>query len=162
MKAEVEKNLHIYTKLKIISNEWLYFEKYAISVNILIPPEKDKISEKNINIIELNFYNIKTFKKEFTIKNEVEKLPSHSYFKLFYSKGKTMYLLGYTEHVFNNVFKYPSKLVIFELIIKEKKIIKKAVFTNYVNFIDDLKDDKIYLLSSNKIMVYDFSKKNNK
>lgn len=63
-----EKDLNIHAKVNIDNKQWLFFQKYIISVNPLVPSENDKINKKNINNIELNFYNNKTFQKEFTFK----------------------------------------------------------------------------------------------
>ena len=44
--------------------------------------------------------------------------------------------------------------------IEDKTLDKKRTFTNYINFIDNEKDNKIFFLLNDGIMIYDFSTNN--
>ena len=129
-----EKKLQIQTILNIRDNsQFLFFENYIISV-------------MNIQYInQLHFYNIKNFKREFTLKDKNNDFLLNNFrnFKLFYAKNKDLYLIAYA---FN--------LAIFKLKIKERKI-EGITFFNCYSFFEDLKNDKLYINNGNSIIVYD-------
>ena len=125
MQMKKDKSLHIQTKLTIKNNsQFLFFQNYIISVIYN----------------QLQFYNIKSFKREFILK-PIKKcdLCDYDNFKLLYTENKNLYLLAYEhyEHSFN------SKLGIFKLKIKERAIEKIAYFTGAIFF--DLKNNKVYI-----------------
>jgi len=167
-----QKEMQIQLTLNNYTNEWLSYKNYIISIKLLTY-QKDQINFSNNNL-EIDFYDNKTFKRILRLKNEEEKFPieikendiyentnSSHYddFKLFHSNEK-LYLFGYTKPIFNCVFSKPSNLGIFELNIDSKKLEKKISFSDYINFIDNEKDNKIYFLLFNGIMIYDLSTNN--
>ena len=157
-----QKELNIQFTLKKDTKQWLYYKNYIISANFI----------KNNLLIDL--YDTQNFKRVLTLKYEEEKYPTlitqnnidentnlspYDNFKLFHSNQK-LYLFGYTEHIFNCVLSKPTELGIFEMNIEDKTLDKKTSFSNYINFIDNEKDNKIYFLFNDGIMIYDFSTNN--
>ena len=167
-----QKDLQIVFTLDKDTKQWLCYKNYIISIKLLTFPEIP-INLSNNNL-ELDFYDNKTFKRVLTLKNEKKEFPIevkenkisennkiiyYDNFKLFHSNQK-LYLFGYTEHIFNCVLSKPSALGIFELNIEDKKLEKKISFFDYINFIDNEKDNKIYFLLNDGIMIYDLSTNN--
>ena len=157
-----QKELNIQFTLKKDTKQWLYDKNYIISVNCI----------KNNLVIDL--YDTQIFKRVLTLKYDEEKYPTlitqnnihekthlspYDNFKLFHSNQK-LYLFGYTEHIFNCVLSKPTELGIFEMNIEDKTLYKKRSFVKYINFIDNEKDNKIYFLLNDGIMIYDFSTNN--
>lgn len=128
--------------------------------------------------MNLIFTIIKLFKKNLHLKNEEEEFPyeinylyekdkednnntlfDNDNFKLFNTKEKKLYLLGYNEY---DCFSFKShRLGIFELCISEKKNKKIASFTECIDFKYNYKEYKLYLLSSDTFWIYDFSEVEN-
>ena len=167
-----QKDLQIVFTLDKDTKQWLCYKNYIISIKLLICTEGP--INLNNNNLEIDFYDNKTFKRVLTLKNEKKEFPIevkenkisennkiiyYDNFKLFHSNQK-LYLFGYTEHIFNCVLSKPSALGIFELNIEDKKLEKKISFFDYINFIDNEKDNKIYFLLNDGIMIYDLSTNN--
>ena len=167
-----QKDLQIVFTLDKDTKQWLCYKNYIISIKLLICTEGP--INLNNNNLEIDFYDNKTFKRALTLKNEKKEFPIevkenkisennkiiyYDNFKLFHSNQK-LYLFGYTEHIFNCVLSKPSALGIFELNIEDKKLEKKISFFDYINFIDNEKDNKIYFLLNDGIMIYDLSTNN--
>ena len=167
-----QKELQIQFTMDKDNKQWLCYKNYIISIKILTSPE-GPINMSNYNL-ELDFYDNKSFKRVLTLRNEKKEFPieikenklsnntnisQYDNFKLFNSNQK-LYLFGYTEHIFNCVLSKPSTLGIFELNIEDKKLDKKISFFDYVNFLDNEKDNKIYFLLKDGIMIYDLSTNN--
>ena len=167
-----QKELQIQLTLEKDNKQLLCYKNYIISIKLLTFPESS-INLSNNNL-ELDFYDNKTFKRVLTLKSERKEFPievkenkiseninkiNYGNFKLFNSNHK-LYLFGYTEHTFNCVLSKSSALGIFELNINEKKLEKKISFFDYVNFIDNEKDNKIYFLLNEGIMIYELSTNN--
>ena len=167
-----QKELQIQFTMDKDNKQLLCYKNYIISIKILTSQE-GPINMSNYNL-ELDFYDNKSFKRVLTLRNEKKEFPieikenklsnntnisQYDNFKLFNSNQK-LYLFGYTEHIFNCVLSKPSTLGIFELNIEDKKLDKKISFFDYVNFIDNEKDNKIYFLLKDGIMIYDLSTNN--
>ena len=157
-----QKELNIQFTFKKDTKQWLYYKNYIFSVNCI----------KNNLVIDL--YETQKFKRVLTLKYDEEKNPAlktqnnidenthlsrYDNFKLFHSNQK-LYLFGYTEHIFDCVLSKPTELGIFEMNIEDKTLDKKRTFINYINFIDNEKDNKIFFLLNDGIMIYDFSTNN--
>ena len=140
-----QNKLQIRTKLNITTNmEFLLYKKYIISVSI----------EGN----RVNFYNMNTFKRKFYLKRKRhENNFYHEKWKLFLTKDHKVFLLGY-ENEPEGFFSYENKnkkLDIYLLKIGQRKCVKKESFI-YYKFIEDAKDDKLYILTETEIIQYDF------
>ena len=140
-----QNKLQLRAKLNIATNmEFLLYKKYIISVSI----------EGN----RVNFYDMRTFKRKFYLKRKRhEKNFYHEKWKLFLTKDHKVFLLGY-ENEPEGFFSYENKnkkLDIYLLKIGQRKCVKKESFT-YYKFIEDAKDDKLYILTEMGIIQYDF------
>ena len=146
MKTEykVQNNLQIRTKLNIPTMQFLTYKNYILSV----------FYEGNT----VDFYNMKNFKKEFYLKrNRHENNFYHEKWKLFLTKNHKAFLLGYKdepEEAYNDN-DINKKLDIYLLKIGQRKCFKRAAFT-YYKFTEDRKYDKLYILTDNTIIQYDF------
>ena len=113
------RNLSTQTLLSITNNlQVMIHKKYIISIS----------KGKN----EVIFFNIKTFKKEFVLKPEIqEKNFEHGKWKLIYTKEKQLFLIGY-EHEYENDLNdnknQNKKLDIYLLKIEQKECVKKNSF----------------------------------
>ena len=148
MKTEnhLQNKLQITSRLKIQENmQFLLYKNYILSV-----------SHKRNTV---DFYDIKTFRRKFYLKRKRhEKNFYHEKWKLIVTKEHKVFLLGYEkfneEEAFQEV-KADSTLDIYLLKIGQRKCIKKASF-NYFKFIEDEKDDKLYIQTEYTIIQYDF------
>lgn len=110
---------------------------------------------------EVVFFNIKTFKKEFVLKPEIHEINfEHEQWKLIYTKEKQLFLIGY-EHEYENELmdnkNKHKKLDIYLLKIEQKECVKKNSFI-YYKFKDDEKEDKLYIMRDNEMLIYDLNK----
>ena len=140
-----QNKLQIRAKFNIATNmEFLLYKKYIISVS----------NEGN----RVNFYDMRTFKRKFYLKRKRhENNFYHEKWKLFLTKDHKVFLLGYQnepEDFFSDE-NTDKKLDIYLLKIGQRKCVKKESFT-YYKFIEDAKDDKLYILTDLGIFQYDF------
>lgn len=139
----LQNKLQIKAQLKLSTNmEFLMYKNYILSV-----------SHKRNTV---DFYDMKTFRKKFYLKRKRhEKNFYHEKWKLIITKEHKVFLLGYEEEQEYFGAKYDKELDIYLLKIGQRKCAKKASFSYYM-FIEDEKDDKLYIITEYSIIQYDF------
>ena len=147
MKTEnkAQNKLQVRAKLNIAKNmEFLLYKKYIISISL----EGNKV----------DFYDMRTFKRKFYLKRKRhENNFYHEKWKLFFTKDHKVFLLGYQNEPEDGFFDENTDKIldIYLLKIGQRKCVKKKSFT-YYKFIEDEKDDKLYILTEMGIIQYDF------
>lgn len=147
MKTEnkAQNKLQIRAKLNTSKNmEFLLYKKYIISVS----------NEGN----RVDFYDMRTFKRKFYLKRKRhENNFYHEKWKLFFTKDHKVFLLGYQNEPEDGFFDESEDKIldIYLLKIGQRKCVKNKSFT-YYKFIEDEKDDKLYILTTTGIIQYDF------
>lgn len=106
-------------------------------------------------LFKIGFYDIDdSFKFNFAIEFDHEQM--YEQWKLYKTKCNTLFLIGYMNEYNGHLDKKENKkLGIFLLNIEKKTIDKKSVF-NYNNFVEDKKDDKLFIENHEAIFSYDF------
>jgi hypothetical protein len=109
---------------------------------------------------KVDFFDIKTFRKKFYLKRKRhEKNFDHEKWKLIYTKEHKLFLIGYEHDYESELYENKNenkKLDIYLLKIGQKKCVKKDSF-NYYKFKEDEKEDKLYIIKDNKIIIYDLN-----
>ena len=147
MKTEnkAQNKLQVRAKLNIAKNmEFLLYKKYIISISL----EGNKV----------DFYDMRTFKRKFYLKRKRhENNFYHEKWKLFFTKDHKVFLLGYQNEPEDGFFDENTDKIldIYLLKIDQRKCVKKKSFA-YYKFIEDEKDDKLYILTEMGIIQYDF------
>ena len=136
-KPEIKAKLEF--KDKIVN--FLHFKEYIIA----IPYNSNKISFYDIN---------NSLKISFTMDFNQDKL--YEQWKIFTTKNNELFLIGYfREYKDYLVLNENKNLGIYLLNIEKKTIEKKASF-NYNHFVQDKKEDKLYIINNKSIIAYNF------
>ena len=110
----------------------------------------------------VGFYDLKTFARKFYLKRRRhEKNFYHEEWKLYYTKEHKLFLLGYEneyqyDYEVKNNDNRNKKLDIYLLKIGQRKCLKKASF-KYYKFVEDIKEDKLYIFSDKTFIIYDLN-----
>lgn len=141
MKASNKPEIKNKLEFKDESLKFLNFENYII----VISRDSNKI----------DFYNVDdSLKKSFTI--EFTQDTSYDQWKLYFTKDKQLFLIGYfNEFKDFFVFKENRSLGIYLLNLEKRTIEKKTSF-NYKYFVENQKDDKLYIVDDEVLIAYDF------
>ena len=104
---------------------------------------------------KIDFYDVNdSLKKSFNI--EFIQDTSYDKWKIYFTKDKQLFLIGYfNEFKDFFVFKENRNLGIYLLNIEKRTIEKKTSF-NYKYFVENQKDDKLYIVDDEVLIAYDF------
>ena len=136
-KPEIKKKLEFNDE----SLKFLNFKKYIIAISR--------------DFQKIDFYDVNdSLKKSFTI--EFIQDTSYDQWKIYFTKDKQLFLIGYfNEFKDFFVFKENRNLGIYLLNIEKRTIEKKTSF-NYKYFVENQKDDKLYIVDDEVLIAYDF------
>jgi hypothetical protein len=144
---ETIKNLQAISCFNNSNNmQFFIYKNYIISIS------------KGKNKVDL--FDNKTFRRKFYLKRKRhEKNFDHEQWKLIYTKEHKLFLIGYEHEYETELFENKNenkKLDIYLLKIGQKKCVKKDSF-NYYKFKEDEKEDKLYIIKDNKMIIYDLN-----
>ena len=141
MKTSNKPKIKIKLEFNDESLKFLNFKNYIIAIS--------RDSQK------IDFYDVNdSLKKSFTIEFIQDK--SYDQWKLYFTKDKQLFLIGYFNE-FKDFFvpKENRTLGIYLLNIEKRTIEKKTSF-NYKYFVENQKDDKLYIVDDEVLIAYDF------
>ena len=76
--------------------------------------------------------------------------------KFYYTKDKQLFLIGYSKEYKDYLVRNENKKLGIYLLDIDKRIIKKESSFNYNHFIENKKEDKLYVLNDEAIIAYYF------
>ena len=123
------------------SLKFLNFKNYIIAISH---------NSNNITFYDINI----SLKKSFTIEFIQDKL--YDQWKLYFTKDKLLFIIGYANDYKDYLVEKEDKnLGIYLLNIEKRTINKKSSF-NYNYFVENKKEDKLYIVNDEAIIAYDF------